>query len=165
MTQMHERGASFLSAMEAEIQARAPKKDRRFIFLFRIFRFFFLRKQFRYIGKKKGFKIYIVDGEWVRNNLSVVFEHGGHGYVHEFIPMDEIWVAAYHPAKCICKNVRADRKMSQWYTEETSDHEIDEFHEMVYGTIFETAHQIALQKEIDRGAQDPYAERYSEVDS
>jgi hypothetical protein len=151
--------------MEAEIQARAPKKDRRFIFLFRIFRFLFLREQFQYVGKKRGFRIYSVDGEWVKNNLSVVFEHGGHGYVHEFIPLDEVWVATYHPVGCVCKNVRADRKMSRWYSAETSDHEIDEFNDMARGIIFETAHQNALQKEIARGVLDPYAENYSAVDS
>ena len=44
------------------------------------------------IGKKDGFKIYEVDGEWIKNNLDVGFGTGGHGLVHSYIPMDEVWV-------------------------------------------------------------------------
>lgn len=44
------------------------------------------------IEEKNGFKIYEVDGEWLRNNLDVGFGTGGHGLVHSYIPMDEIWV-------------------------------------------------------------------------
>ena len=44
------------------------------------------------IEEKNGFKIYEVDGEWIKNNLDVGFGTGGHGLVHSYIPMDEIWV-------------------------------------------------------------------------
>jgi len=44
------------------------------------------------IGSKDGFKIYEVDGEWIRNNLDTTFGTGGHGLVHSYIPLDEIWV-------------------------------------------------------------------------
>ena len=44
------------------------------------------------IGKKDGFKIYEVDGEWIKNNIDVGFGTGGHGLVHSYIPMDEVWV-------------------------------------------------------------------------
>ena len=44
------------------------------------------------IGKKDGFKIYEVDGEWIKNNIDVGFGTGGHGLVHSYIPLDEVWV-------------------------------------------------------------------------
>ena len=44
------------------------------------------------IGKKDGFKIYEVDGKWIKNNLDVGFGTGGHGLVHSYIPLDEVWV-------------------------------------------------------------------------
>ncbi len=44
------------------------------------------------IGKKDGFKIYEVDGEWIKNNLDTTFGTGGHGLVHSYIPLDEVWV-------------------------------------------------------------------------
>ena len=44
------------------------------------------------IEERDGFRIYEVDGEWIKNNLDVGFGTGGHGLVHSYIPMDEIWV-------------------------------------------------------------------------
>ena len=44
------------------------------------------------IEERDGFKIYEVDGEWIKNNLDVGFGTGGHGLVHSYIPLDEIWV-------------------------------------------------------------------------
>src|SRR3990167_4180763 len=44
------------------------------------------------IEERDGFKIYEVDGEWIKNNIDVGFGTGGHGLVHSYIPMDEIWV-------------------------------------------------------------------------
>jgi len=44
------------------------------------------------IEERDGFKIYEVDGEWIRNNLDVGFGTGGHGLVHSYIPLDEVWV-------------------------------------------------------------------------
>ncbi len=44
------------------------------------------------IEERDGFKIYEVDGEWIKNNLDVGFGTGGHGLVNSYIPMDEIWV-------------------------------------------------------------------------
>jgi uncharacterized protein len=37
-------------------------------------------------------KIYVVDGNFVRSNIYVDFVLGGHGYIYDFIPKDEIWV-------------------------------------------------------------------------
>ncbi len=152
---MHDRGASFLPEMEAEIQARASKKDKHFV-LSDLF-----KEHIRFVRMQDGFKICAVDQEWVKNNLSVVFEHGGHGYVHEFIPIapiPEIWVSTHHPKDCICKNVRQDRRLSENYFNSTVRHEISEFWKMARGMPFLKAHQEALQEEIAAGYPDPYAE-------
>lgn len=41
-------------------------------------------------------KIYLVDGDYVRDNISInskdQFVEGGHGYVYDWVPKDEIWV-------------------------------------------------------------------------
>ncbi|HCJ66661.1 MAG TPA: hypothetical protein DHV62_04865, partial [Elusimicrobia bacterium] len=44
------------------------------------------------LGEQYDFKIFKVDSEWIKNNLDVTFGTGGHGLVHSYIPMDEIWV-------------------------------------------------------------------------
>lgn len=45
-----------------------------------------------FVGEKDGFRIYEVDSDWLRNNIDVGFGTGGHGLVHVYIPLDEIWV-------------------------------------------------------------------------
>lgn len=45
----------------------------------------------RYVGKLKGFKIYLVDGNKVRRD-HVQFVQGGHGLVYPWITKDEIWI-------------------------------------------------------------------------
>jgi len=37
-------------------------------------------------------KSFLVDGEYVRDELSIEFALGGHHYVYDFIPEDEIWL-------------------------------------------------------------------------
>ncbi|OGN05925.1 MAG: hypothetical protein A2746_02390 [Candidatus Yanofskybacteria bacterium RIFCSPHIGHO2_01_FULL_44_22] len=136
--------------LEAEIQERAADKDRNFI----------LRGSWKkFIRKQGGLKVFQVDGEWVRNNLSAIFGHAGHGYVHEFIPLNEIWVGIRHPAKCVCRNVEKNRKMSQRFSDSAVLHEITERKEMRRGMIFWKAHQVALQKEKEAGLlKDPFSE-------
>ena len=46
----------------------------------------------KFISEKDGFRVYEVDCEWIRNNIDVSFGTGGHGLVHSYIPMDEIWI-------------------------------------------------------------------------
>ena len=135
--------------LELSIQKRATKKDPKFI----------LKGNWKkFVRNQDGFKVFRVDGEWVRNNLSIIFGHGGHGRVHEFIPLNEIWIDTHHE-DCKCKNVRKDRKMSKQYTDSTTLHEITECQEMKKGAIFHHAHQTALQKEISAGIiPDPYTE-------
>lgn len=150
-----DRGAAFLPALEAEIQKRAHDKDPKFI-LSELFpdKIVFVRMQ-------DGFRVCRVDEEWVRNNLSAIYTHGGHGFVHEFIPVapiPEIWVSNRHPPDCVCKNVRPDRKMSEDYSNRTVRHEMSEFKEMASGTIFVEAHERALKEEIAEGHLNPYCE-------
>jgi hypothetical protein len=40
----------------------------------------------------KKVKVWIVDGEAVRGLFYVDFTEGGHGYVYDFIPKDEVWI-------------------------------------------------------------------------
>jgi hypothetical protein len=44
-------------------------------------------------------KVVIVDGGYVRNNIpgGLEFISGGHGYVYDFIPKDEIWMDDDNP--------------------------------------------------------------------
>ena len=141
--------------LELEIQNRANKKDKNFVLF---------GKWKRFLRKHGGFKIYAVRGRWVRNNLSVIFGHGGHGYVHEFIPKDEIWISTHHynetPLnKCGCRVSKKNQKVSKKYFDSTILHEITEFKEMRKGKTYWKAHQIALREEIRAGLlKDPYTE-------
>ncbi|MDP3901516.1 MAG: hypothetical protein Q8Q37_00880 [bacterium] len=136
--------------LERDIQSRGHKKDRRFS----------LTSSWKTPLEKLGkFKIFVVDGEWVRNNLSVIFGHGGHGLVHEFIPLDEIWVDSHHHKSCSCKKVKKNRKASDPFMFSTVVHEIVEYQEMVGGKNYWQAHNIALQSERDMGVlKDPHEE-------
>ena len=112
----------------------------------------------RFIEEKEGLKIYEVDDHWVHTNLSVLFNHGGHGLVHEFIPIDEIWVGKIH-FNCTCKNVVNLQPVSLLFFNSTIHHEITELKEMKKGKTYWEAHQIALQAELDLGLlTDPYSD-------
>jgi hypothetical protein len=114
----------------------------------------------RYVKDEDHFQIFSVDGEWVRNNLSVIFGAGGHGYVHEFIPLSEIWVSSHHYEGCGCDNLKSvDQRVSQQYFDSTIIHEITEFKAMLGGMTFWEAHEIALAKENEIGIlKDPHTE-------
>ena len=114
----------------------------------------------RFVREQDGFSVFAVDGEWVRNNLEVIFGAGGHGYVHEFIPLGEIWVSTHHYDGCGCDNLKSiDQPVSQQYFDSTVIHEITEFGEMKGGKTFWEAHQIALDKEREVGIlKDPHTE-------
>ncbi len=138
------------SEIEDDVAKRAPKKDRKFKLE---------GKWKKFLRSQEGFRVYLVDGEWVRTNLSIIFGHGGHGFVHEFIPHNEIWVDNHHPVTCDCKNVRKDRKMSVPYTNSTILHEITEYNKMKKGMKYWPAHNIALEAERKAGIlEDPYSE-------
>ncbi|MBN1544229.1 hypothetical protein JW898_02075 [Candidatus Woesearchaeota archaeon] len=141
--------------LEREIQSRGKNKDRSFRLSGRWKRF---------VRVQDGFKVYAVDGKWLRDNVCINFLHAGHGYVHEFIPLDEIWVSTHHYrdsrfVSCRCRNVRKDLKVSKPYFDSTVIHEITECRLMAEGTDYWTAHNIALKKEREIGLlEDPHSE-------
>lgn len=111
-----------------------------------------------------GFKLFVVDVDWVNVNLSIAFGHGGHGMIHEFIPHDEIWVSDLHPSTgCFCKGV-IDRQLSPRFRESTILHEVEEWRWMMEGMPFDQAHQLALKAEMSSSwLKNPYEEDYSEI--
>ena len=120
------------SEIENDIQERATKKDLHFK----------LEGEWKKrVGAMNSFSIYQVDGEWVRNNLSVIFGHGGHGFVHEFIPLDEIWIADCHWDGCDCKEKTS--RLSKKDFKSIALHEIKEFKAMEEGLPFYEAHKLA----------------------
>jgi hypothetical protein len=124
--------------IEKQVQSRALAKDKNFK----------LSGEWKkFIRKDGALTIYKVDSEWVRSNLSVHWAHGGHGFVYEFIPMDEIWVGDTHPAGCECQRLNQKREISQRYFESTVIHEIVELGHMRSGMIYWEAHQLAIEAE------------------
>lgn len=127
--------------LELKIQQGAKNKDKNFRLTGRWKKF---------VRKQDGLDVYIVDGDWVRRNLSVMFGHGGHGYVHEFIPHNEIWIVARHFKNCGCRE-KNNQKLSKAYFDSTVLHEIIEYKKMRQGMTYWRAHQIALEKEREAG--------------
>lgn len=112
----------------------------------------------KFAKKQDGYEIFAVDGKWIRNNLCCYFGHGGHGMVHEFIPMNEIWISTHHynegrydSQRCDCKTRTKNQKVSKNYFDSATIHEIEENKQMKKGKNFWFAHQLALQKEIKAG--------------
>lgn len=122
--------------------------------------------EFKLAGKWKtflyfqdGYSVFQVDTYWVKNNLSVIFGHGGHGKVHEFIPNDEIWIGNVHFENCKCKNTYPNKPLSEKFIKSTVFHEITENKSMKDGKTYWEAHNIALEKEMDAGyLEDPYSD-------
>ena len=130
--------------LERDIAERAIKRDPTFR-LTGLFDTHYLRDQ-------DGFRIYIVDAEWVYNNLTVQFGHGGHGYVHECIPLDEIWIAKEHTAECAYQEEereahRIGKRIQDKEREAIIVHEIAEFRAMQSGMEFWAAHNLAVEVE------------------
>lgn len=131
-----------------DIQNRAIRKDPGF-------RLSGPWKQF--VRVQESFQVYLVDGEWVRNNLSVIFGHGGHGLVHEFIPMNEIWLGKQHFKDCEeVEGIPEGRLTTREWFESCLLHEINEFRRMNQGAPYWKAHNHALDDEEDLGLlEDP----------
>jgi hypothetical protein len=128
--------------LEADVQARFPQKDPKFI----------LKGKWKKFYKNyHGFKVYAVNGEWIRNNLSVIYGHGGHAHVHEFIPKNEIWISTRHFKDCDCQKKSEKQPMSKAYFESTLLHEYIEYLEMKKGMKYWHAHQIAEHAEEKAG--------------
>lgn len=135
--------------IEAKIHESATQKDPSFILS---------GPWKKFIEEREGVKIFAVNGDWVYTNLSVIYHHGGHGLVHEFIPLDEIWVGTHH-VHCQCKNVKVGQPVSDKYFQSTVWHELTELREMKSGESYWEAHQKALQAEIELGLlKDPFAD-------
>lgn len=84
-----------------------------------------------YLGSFAGFEVFRVDSEWLRDNLDTTFGTGGHGLVHTFIPLVEIWI---------------DDVNEPW--PEIVLHEAVEFHYMLENNDdYKTAHPKAVKAE------------------
>lgn len=132
--------------LEAKAAEQAPKKDPNFK----------LEGPWKsFLKDQDGYKVYIVDGNWVRANLSIIFGHGAHGFVHEWCPNDEIWIDECHLDGCC--NTQPGSKCSKNFIESTILHEITENKEMRKGKPYWIAHNMALETEIEAGfLKDPY---------
>ena len=136
-------GAPLWNKLELLAQKAAFEKDKDTGFL--------LPKKYKKFNREQdGFKIYRVDGLWIHRNLNVIFGNGGHGYVHEFVPHGEIWMAEIHH-NCACqenfKNEKGYHPISQGYFDSAVIHEITECKLMSKGMIYWAAHNIALETE------------------
>lgn len=136
--------------IEAKVQKVAPQKDASFR----------LNGPWKtYLKDQDGYRVFMVDGDWVRVNLSIIFGHGAHGYVHEFCPHDEIWIDRCHREDC-CTGTRPGDRCTEAFVESTIAHEILEHQEMGKGKPYWTAHNMALRHERALGyLEDPYSDR------
>lgn len=141
--------------LELGIKRRNLKKDKKFKLA---------GKWKKYLHLQNGYKVFAVDGNWIRNNLCAYFGHGGHACVHEFIPQDEIWISTHHYYEgnlsidqCGCKTKTKNQPTSKNYFLSTTLHEITEYDEMKKGKPYWVAHNIALDKERESGLlNDPF---------
>ena len=77
--------------------------------------------------------VYFVDAPYIRSNIDVKFELGGHDYVYDFIPKGEIWLE---------KTSRIEDTMANFF------HEVLERSLMKYKKMdYEKAHNIAEKNE------------------
>lgn len=113
--------------LERDTQLRSKKKDTKRLDLIGK-----LIPNKKFLFNIDGFHIYLIDGEWVRNNLYAWFRIGGHGRVHLFIPNDEIWIEKYGTIEYIARTII---------------HEIHEF-KMMNRLPFYQAHLSALAEEL-----------------
>jgi len=88
------------------------------------------RPRRRLLGRGEGLSVYLVDGEYVRNELDIDFVNGGNGAVYpHYIPLDEIWIDDAQHA--------LDRTA-------TALHELVERDLMLHhGRSYDTAHDLA----------------------
>ncbi len=89
------------------------------------------------LREQEGLKIYLVDGEAVRRD-HIEFVSGGHGYVYDYIPKDEVWI----------DDNQKDKPNDM---EATIRHELFEIKKMRdEGLSYENAHELAnaMEKEI-----------------
>ncbi len=82
-----------------------------------------------------GVKVFLVDGDHVRNEIEVEYTLGGHHYVYEWIPEDEVWIEV---------------------VPDVHDRLCNLFHELYertvmkeYGFNYDVAHQMASSMELE----------------
>jgi hypothetical protein len=86
----------------------------------------------RMLGVSGQFKIFLVNGEHVRNCMETDFTMASHGYVSGFIPKDEIWM---------------DDRLSVNDLVAVMHHEIFEVQLMAKGMPYPDAHVLATESE------------------
>lgn len=89
-----------------------------------------LRK--RMLGVSGTFKVFLINGEHVRNCLETDFTMASHGYVSGFIPKDEIWM---------------DDRLSVNDLVAVMHHEVFEVKLMAGGMSYPDAHALATESE------------------
>jgi hypothetical protein len=90
---------------------------------------------YRYFwGEKDNYKIWIIDGELVREKIYKEFLYGGNEQRYLFVPRGEIWI---------------DNDISSEEFDLTVAHEMNERHLMAkYGWTYQTAHDSSLSLEL-----------------
>jgi len=81
-----------------------------------------------FIRTQDGFKIFFVNGTFIRDHIDIDFTMGGHGYRFPFIPKDEIWI---------------EQGMNDKDATATIAHELKEAEEMKSGKTYSQAHEKA----------------------
>jgi len=137
-------GHELWKTIERDIQLQAKRKDKSF-------KLSGFAKEL--VREQDKLKVYLVDGDWIRNNISIIFGHGGHGLVHEFVPLDEIWIDYKHRylpnyERCSCRNLQSNEYISVQFFNETVMHEIVELKEMSKGIPYWRAHITATKAEV-----------------
>jgi hypothetical protein len=87
----------------------------------------------RLIDEVDEFKVFLVNGEFVRNNLEIEFTMGSHKLMSDFIPKDEVWL---------------DDRMSDNDILALIHHEVVEARLMRKGMSYEDAHALATKSEM-----------------
>lgn len=87
----------------------------------------------RLIDTFDGFKVFLVNGEYVRNNFEIDFTMGSHFHVSSYIPEGEVWL---------------DDRLSENDLAALVCHEIHELKLMKEGMEYEKAHELATKLEI-----------------
>jgi hypothetical protein len=75
-----------------------------------------------------GFRVMLVDGEWVRNNIYIDFVAGGNPQRYTFVPEDEIWI---------------EKNLGELERRATLVHEAAEHRMMSRGFSYSVAHDLA----------------------
>jgi len=91
--------------------------------------------------KEEGdIKIFLVDGDKVRNAIDIDFTMGGHGCRYIYIPLDEVWIDASNESE----------------KEEVIIHELTELGLMKQGINYNKAHDLANIEEYKLRTKDNF---------